>query len=68
MSRQLSGEDARQPMAAHAAAKGREIRGRYGCRMGWKELLNLLEGRAMTGWRVPKPLSAGNSFVWNVPG
>jgi hypothetical protein len=33
-------------MAAHAAAKGRELRQRYGCRLGWHELLNLLEDRA----------------------
>ena len=46
MSRQLPGEDARQPIAAHAAAKGLEIHDRYGRPFGWKELLGLLEDRA----------------------
>ena len=46
MNRHPSGEDARQPIADHAAAKGREIHDRYGGRIGWKELLGLLEERA----------------------
>ncbi|MGA2661233.1 MAG: hypothetical protein ABSH34_27430 [Verrucomicrobiota bacterium] len=59
MSRQLSGEDARQPMAAHAAAKGLEIRGRYGCRIGWQELLNLLEDRAFVRYPCEIVFDAG---------
>ena len=59
MSRPLSVEDARQPMAAHAAAKGCEIRDKYGCRIGWKELLNLLEDRAFVRYPCEIVFDAG---------
>lgn len=33
-------------MNAHVAAKGAEINGKYGPRIGWKELLRILDDRA----------------------
>lgn len=42
----LTAEDARQSLTAHVAVKGAEIRGKYGPRIGWKELLQILEDRA----------------------
>jgi hypothetical protein len=46
-------------MADHAAAKGREICGRYGGRMGWKELLNLLADRAFVRFPCEIVFDAG---------
>ncbi|HUJ44477.1 MAG TPA: hypothetical protein VLW52_12815 [Opitutaceae bacterium] len=46
MATRLTAEDARQPLNAHAAAKGVEIREKYGPNLGWRELLRLLDDRA----------------------
>jgi hypothetical protein len=46
MATQPTAEDARQSLTAHVAAKGAEIHGKYGPRIGWKELLRILEDRA----------------------
>ena len=43
----LTTEDARQSLNAHVAAKGGEIRARYGPDIGWTELLRILEDRAL---------------------
>jgi len=59
MNRHPSGEDARQPIADHAAAKGREIHDRYGGRIGWKELLGLLEERAFVRYPCEIVFDAG---------
>lgn len=45
MASQLTIDDARQTLAAHAADKGREIFERYGPVIGWKQLLEILEDR-----------------------
>jgi hypothetical protein len=45
MGKQLSIEDARQSLNAHVALKGSELREKYGPRMGWNELLLILEDR-----------------------
>jgi hypothetical protein len=45
MSRQLTAAEARQSLTAHVAAKGDEIRAKYGPRVGWKQLLQILEDR-----------------------
>ncbi len=42
----LTAQDGRQSLRAHAAEKGLDIRLRYGPRIGWKELLTLLDDRA----------------------
>ena len=39
MATQLTADDARQSLNAHVAAKGAEIRAKYGPHIGWKELL-----------------------------
>jgi len=44
MSLQLSGENTRQSLAEHVAAKGEEVHLRYP-RLGWSELLHLLDNR-----------------------
>ena len=46
MSRQLTAEDAKQSLTAHVAAKGSEIRAKYGPCIGWDELLRILEDRS----------------------
>jgi hypothetical protein len=46
MSKQLSAEDARQSLNAHVAAKGLEIREKYGPRIGWTELQRILQDRS----------------------
>ncbi len=46
MAIQLTADDARQSLAGHVAAKGEEIHQKYGPRIGWKELLQVLEDRA----------------------
>jgi len=46
MSQQLTADDFKQSLNAHAAVKGSEIFMKYGPHIGWKELLRLLEDRA----------------------
>jgi hypothetical protein len=46
MAIQLTADDARQSLTSHVEAKGREIFEKYGPRIGWKELLLILEDRA----------------------
>jgi hypothetical protein len=46
MSTRLTAQDAQQSLSAHVAAKGAELREKYGPRIGWKELLRILEDRA----------------------
>lgn len=43
MPTQLTAEDARQSLNAHVAAKGAEVFEKYGPRIGWKELQQLLK-------------------------
>ncbi len=45
MATQLTAEDAKQSLTAHVEAKGLEIRERYGPRIGWPELVRLLQDR-----------------------
>ena len=47
MSQQLTAEDARQSLRDHCAAKGREVRAKYGPRLGWAELQQLLNDRTL---------------------
>jgi hypothetical protein len=60
----LGPDDAKQSLSAHVASKGEEIHAKYGPKIGWKELLRILEDRACT--RYPcgivfdaSPLRAG---------
>ncbi len=47
MSYQLTAEDARQSLTAHVAAKGAEIHAKYGPRIGWPQLLHILQDRTL---------------------
>jgi hypothetical protein len=47
MAIQLTAEDARQSLRDHCAAKGREVRNKYGPQLGWAELQQLLQDRAL---------------------
>jgi hypothetical protein len=45
MAVQPAAQDARQSLNAHVAAKGAELRLKYGPAIGWRELLRILEDR-----------------------
>lgn len=45
MATKLTAEDAKQSLSEHAAVKGAEIYEKYGPRIGWKELLQILDDR-----------------------
>lgn len=59
MSRQLTAEDARQSLADHVAVKGQEIRDKYGPRIGWNELLRILEDRSCVRYPCEIVFDAG---------
>jgi len=46
MATQLTASDARESLSSHVAAKGSEIREKYGPSIGWKEIHLILEDRA----------------------
>ena len=46
MATKLTTEDARQSLTAHVASKGLEIREKYGPRIGWAELQQILQDRS----------------------
>lgn len=46
MATQLTAEDAKQSLTAHVEAKGLEIRKKYGPRIGWQDLLRIMQDRA----------------------
>jgi hypothetical protein len=46
MAIRLTAEDGRQSLNAHVAAKGDEIRAKYGPHLGWTELQRILQDRA----------------------
>ncbi len=46
MSQKLTLEDAQVSLTAHVATKGAEINQKYGPRIGWAELLRILDDRA----------------------
>lgn len=45
MPKQLTAEDARQSLRDHCAAKGEEVRAKFGPHIGWAELNQLLKDR-----------------------
>jgi hypothetical protein len=59
MAIQLTAEDARQSLNGHVAAKGREIRAKYGPHIGWQELLRILEDRACVRYPCEVVFDAG---------
>lgn len=64
MPTQLTAEDARISLNAHVAAKGAEIRAKYGPEIGWSELKLILEDRTCVRYPCTlefnaEPLQAG---------
>jgi hypothetical protein len=59
MSNPLTIDDGRQSLNAHVASKADEIRAKYGPRLGWKELLRLLEDRAYVRYPCEIVFDAG---------
>jgi hypothetical protein len=59
MAIQLTAQDARQSLNGHVAAKGREIRAKYGPHIGWKELLRILEDRSCCRYPCEVVFDAG---------
>jgi hypothetical protein len=56
---QLTAEDARQSLNARAAAKGQELHAKYGPRVGWSELLRILEDRSCVRYPCEIVFDAG---------
>lgn len=46
MALNLTADDAKQSLTAHVAARGAEVHARFGPRIGWSELLLMLQDRA----------------------
>jgi hypothetical protein len=59
MPARLTAEDARQSLTAHVAAKGAEIFAKYGPRIGWHELVRILEDRACVRYPCEIVFDAG---------
>jgi hypothetical protein len=59
MATQLTAEDARQSLNEHVAARGREIHGKYGPHIGWRELQQILEDRACVRYPCEIVFDAG---------
>lgn len=71
MSQRLTATDARQSLNAHVAAKGHELWEKYGPRVGWNELQQILQDRAFVRYPCelvfdPAPLEPGE-FAHPVP-
>jgi hypothetical protein len=47
MATQLTADDGRQSMEAHAASKGAEMRNKHGPTIGWGQLLKILSDRTL---------------------
>ncbi len=48
MARQLTNEDGRQSLQSHVAAKGADVREKYGPEINWVRLLQILDDRTIT--------------------
>jgi len=59
MSRQLTAADARQSLESHLAAKGAEIRAKYGPHIGWNQLLQILADRTCVRYPCEIVFDAG---------
>ena len=66
MNKKLTAEDARQSLTAHVISKGEEILEKYGPRIGWNELLRILDDRSLCRYRCEivfdaEPLQEGEA-------
>ncbi|MHB8519451.1 MAG: hypothetical protein ACYDH9_01720 [Limisphaerales bacterium] len=59
MSKPPTIDDARESLTAHVALKGREIREKYGPRIGWNELLRILNDRVFVRYPCEIIFDAG---------
>lgn len=59
MALQLTENDARESLSSHAAAKGAEIRAKYGPHIGWRELQQILADRACVRYPCEVVFDAG---------
>jgi hypothetical protein len=59
MAIQLTAEDARQSLNAHVAARGAELRAKYGPHIGWPELRQILEDRTQVRYPCEIVFDAG---------
>jgi hypothetical protein len=71
MPTRLTAEDARRSLREHVAAKGEEIRAKYGPRIGWAELQRILQDRSCVRYPCDivfdaTPLQPGE-FAWPAP-
>lgn len=71
MAKQLTADDARESLTAHVARKGAEIHEKYGPRIGWPELLQILEDRTCVRYPCEVVFDAGSlrdgEFAWPMP-
>jgi hypothetical protein len=71
MPRQLTADDARQSLTAHAASKGSELWAKYGPDIGWKQLSDILNDRMFTRYPCEIVFGAGplneGEFAYPVP-
>jgi hypothetical protein len=59
MPTQLTENDVRESLSSHVAAKGEEIRAKYGPHIGWKELRQILEDRSCVRYPCEVVFDAG---------
>ena len=71
MASQLTVEDAKLSLNAHVAAKGAELREKYGPVIGWRELGSILQDRAFVRYPCEIVFDAGplleGEFAYPVP-
>jgi hypothetical protein len=71
MSKQLTIDDARQSLTAHVAAKGEEIRAKYGPHIGWNELQQIVADRSCVRYPCQIVFGSGpllrGEFAYPVP-
>jgi hypothetical protein len=66
MATQLTADDVRESLSAHVAAKGAETHAKYGPRIGWKELRQILEDRACVRYPCEVIFDAGQLGVGEI--
>ncbi len=59
MAIQLTAEDARQSLGAHAASKGTDLREKYGPTIGWTEIKRILSDRTCVRYPCELAFDAG---------
>ena len=59
MATQLTADDARQSLNAHVAAKGAEVREKYGPHIGWHQLTQILNDRSCVRYPCEIVFDAG---------